>query len=298
MRASILTFIFIISEYSIITGGYGNCGNPNVIDNAEIKTNVTVQKFRMSCKEGYVRKAGTSNLFQCNKSKWINEPPLKCIRDPKRPLPVATTLISTSHSPVTLSWSSPTPKTHQTPTEPESISTTSGKIVFTATHTASTTSSTSYQSSQRTTAMEETPLATSITARITALPTTEKENLTTVSSHTPSSISTTSTVAGNKSHGIATELDSSTKGITAGIIILVIIAGLAATIAILFWRKRSKLRSTSHPIEMTIQNPGSDQPLIMASPITSSCPPDSVQPPFTPFEDSPKCIYTNAPLSA
>ncbi|XP_053506500.1 interleukin-15 receptor subunit alpha isoform X4 [Ictalurus furcatus] len=231
MRASILTFIFIISEYSIITGGYGNCGNPNVIDNAEIKTNVTVQKFRMSCKEGYVRKAGTSNLFQCNKSKWINEPPLKCIRDPKRPLPVATTLISTSHSPVTLSWSSPTPKTHQTPTEPESIS-------------------------------------------------------------------TTSAVAGNKSHGIATELDSSTKGITAGIIILVIIAGLAATIAILFWRKRSKLRSTSHPIEMTIQNPGSDQPLIMASPITSSCPPDSVQPPFTPFEDSPKCIYTNAPLSA
>ncbi|XP_017349875.1 interleukin-15 receptor subunit alpha isoform X3 [Ictalurus punctatus] len=213
MRASILTFIFIISEYSIITGGYGNCGNPNVIDNAEIKTNVTVQTFRMPCKEGYVRKAGTSNFFKCKESKWINEPPLICIRDPTRPLPVATTLISTSHSPVTLSWFSPTPKTHPTTTEPESISTT-----------------------------------------------------------------------------------TATKGITAGSIILVIIAGLAA--AILFWRKRSKLRSTSHPIEMTIQNPDSDQPLIMASPITISCPPDSVQPLFTPFEDSPKGIYANVPLSA
>ncbi|XP_017349874.1 interleukin-15 receptor subunit alpha isoform X2 [Ictalurus punctatus] len=222
MRASILTFIFIISEYSIITGGYG---------------------------------------------------------DPTRPLPVATTLISTSHSPVTLSWFSPTPKTHPTTTEPESISTTTGKIVFTTTHTASTTSSTSYQSSQRTTTMEETPLATSLTARITASTTTEKENLTTVSSYTPSSISS-----------------NATKGITAGSIILVIIAGLAA--AILFWRKRSKLRSTSHPIEMTIQNPDSDQPLIMASPITISCPPDSVQPLFTPFEDSPKGIYANVPLSA
>lgn len=37
--------------------------------------------------------------------------------------------------------------------------------------------------------MEETPLATSLTARITASTTTEKENLTTVSSYTPSSIS-------------------------------------------------------------------------------------------------------------
>lgn len=58
----------------------GNCGNPNVIDNAEIKTNVTVQTFRMPCKEGYVRKAGTSNFFKCKESKWINEPPLICIR--------------------------------------------------------------------------------------------------------------------------------------------------------------------------------------------------------------------------
>lgn len=288
-----LTFIFIISEYSIITGGYGKCGNPEVIDNAKEMKNVTDKRFRMSCKEGYLRKAGTSDLFKCNENKWINNPPLQCIRDPKLPLPVATTLISTTHSPVTLSWSSPTPKTHYTPTQPESISTTSGKIVFTTTHTAST-SSTSHQRSQRSTTMEETPLA-----RITASPTTEKENLTTVSSHTPSSLSTTSTgVADNTSHVIASGLNSSTVGITAGIIIVVIIAGLAATTAILFWHKRSKLRSTSHPVEMTIQNPGSDQPLILASPIKSSCSQDSVQPPFTPFEDYTKCTYTNAPLSA
>ncbi|MCI4388973.1 hypothetical protein PGIGA_G00092200 [Pangasianodon gigas] len=191
--------------------------------------------------------------------------------------------IHTSSSTVTPSRSSPTPKTHNVTASPgKHTSTTSGKIVFTATHTASTTSWTSRQTSQRTTTMEETSVTTSITARITASSTTEKENLITMSSHSPSSRSTTSTA---------------TKGITAGIVIVVIIAGLAATVAVLFWRRRSKLPG-GHSVEMMTQNPGSDQPLMKPHTFTSSCPPGPVTPPVTPYKDSPGSTYINASLSA
>ncbi|MCI4388974.1 hypothetical protein PGIGA_G00092210 [Pangasianodon gigas] len=80
MRAATLTFIFIISEYSIITGGDGNCGDPPEIANAEKVKNITSPKFRMTCKEGYLRGAGTSNLFKCRNNSWDNSPPLVCKR--------------------------------------------------------------------------------------------------------------------------------------------------------------------------------------------------------------------------
>ncbi|XP_027009759.1 interleukin-15 receptor subunit alpha isoform X2 [Tachysurus fulvidraco] len=79
MRASTLTFIFIISECSIITGGDGNCRDPPEIKNAKIVKNVT-HRFRMNCTEGYSRKVGSSNLFKCENNTWRNIPPLVCIQ--------------------------------------------------------------------------------------------------------------------------------------------------------------------------------------------------------------------------
>ncbi|KAB5542163.1 hypothetical protein PHYPO_G00088280 [Pangasianodon hypophthalmus] len=290
MRAATLTFLFIISEYSTITGGDGNCGAPPEIANAEKVKNITSPKFRMTCKEGYLRAAGTSSLFKCRNNSWDNSPPLVCKR---RPLPPnVTQLIHTSSSTVTPSMSSPTPKTYNVTASPgKHTSTTSGKIVFTATHTASTTSWTSRQTSQRTTTMEETSVTTSITARITASSTTEKENMITMSSHSSSSFSPTST------GDIGALSNTATKGITAGILIVVIIAGLAATVAVLFWRRRSKLPG-GHSVEMMTQNSGSDQPLMKPHTFTSSCPPDPVTPPVTPYKDSSGSTYINAPLSA
>ncbi|KAK3517859.1 hypothetical protein QTP70_021000 [Hemibagrus guttatus] len=78
MRASTLTFIFIIFEYSIITGGDGNCGDPPEIENAQKPYNIN-SRFRMNCTAGYKREAGTSNLFKCENNTWKNSPSLKCI---------------------------------------------------------------------------------------------------------------------------------------------------------------------------------------------------------------------------
>ncbi|MCJ8743229.1 hypothetical protein PDJAM_G00091260 [Pangasius djambal] len=89
---------------------------------------------------------------------------------------------------------------------------------------------------------------------------------------------------------------TATKGITAGIVI-VIIAGLAATVAVLFWRRRSKLPG-GHSVEMMTQNPGPDQPLMKPHTFTSSCPQDPVTPPVTPYKDSPGGTYINSSISA
>ncbi|XP_060758948.1 interleukin-15 receptor subunit alpha isoform X4 [Neoarius graeffei] len=223
MRASILTFIFIISEYSIRTGGDGNCGDPPKVTNAENLNSVTTFRFRMKCKNGYLRKAGTSNLYKCINNNWTNNLPLVCIPDPSLPRIPSTTLPHIPHSPITLLWSSPTPKIQNTTTQP--------------------------------------------------------------------STSTTSRSGEYEFHG-------SGKGITAAIVVP-IIAGLAAAVAIFCLHRRSRLRAVSrHSVELMTQNPGSDQPLMKTHTFMSNCPPDSTQPPVAPVKNFPESTYTDTPLSA
>ncbi|XP_037552146.1 interleukin-15 receptor subunit alpha [Nematolebias whitei] len=45
--------------------------------------NGTANKFRYVCVQGYVRKAGTSNLLKCQSGQWASSPDLSCIPDPK-----------------------------------------------------------------------------------------------------------------------------------------------------------------------------------------------------------------------
>ncbi|XP_060758946.1 interleukin-15 receptor subunit alpha isoform X2 [Neoarius graeffei] len=280
MRASILTFIFIISEYSIRTGGDGNCGDPPKVTNAENLNSVTTFRFRMKCKNGYLRKAGTSNLYKCINNNWTNNLPLVCIPDPSLPRIPSTTLPHIPHSPITLLWSSPTPKIQNTTTQP-STSTTSPRTTFKV--------QTSGQPSQRPTTIEEPSVTISNTTRITPSSTTEKENLITLSTR---SLSTTTTGSGEY------EFHGSGKGITAAIVVP-IIAGLAAAVAIFCLHRRSRLRAVSrHSVELMTQNPGSDQPLMKTHTFMSNCPPDSTQPPVAPVKNFPESTYTDTPLSA
>ncbi|XP_058273629.1 uncharacterized protein LOC131370358 isoform X2 [Hemibagrus wyckioides] len=123
MRASTLTFIFIIFEYSIITGGDGNCGDPPEIENAKKAYNVT-SKFRMNCSEGYLREAGTSNLFKCENNKWKNSPSLKCIRSPFSP-----TQMTTDMNYETVQSTSTVKEQEPTKDKQEFISTVAGGII-------------------------------------------------------------------------------------------------------------------------------------------------------------------------
>ncbi|XP_046729958.1 interleukin-15 receptor subunit alpha isoform X2 [Silurus meridionalis] len=283
MRASTLTFIFIISEYSIITGGDGNCGNPPDIDNTEKAKNTPNTNFRMMCKPGYMRKAGTSNLFKCKINTWVNNPPLECIQPPYK-----SSQNPTPHSTFTPSWSSHgTQAMNSTPTV-------SGKTVSTTIHTASTTSWTSHRTTQRTTTTtEETSVTTSITARIAASSTTEKDSLSvSMSSHSPSSRSTTSTVVPDQQTG------ETTKGITAGIGIIITVVVFAAVVGFLLWRRRSTPPETSDQfVTIARHNPGSVTPLMRIQTI-NSCSPDFTEPPASPLIDSAEIKYTNISLSA
>ncbi|GAA6075334.1 interleukin-15 receptor subunit alpha isoform X1, partial [Tachysurus ichikawai] len=247
-----------------------NCGDPPEIQNAEKVKNVT-SRFRMKCKEGYLREAGTSNLFKCENNTWRNVPTLVC-----KKLDTATPSVAPSQSSLTQKITGMDEKGQSTTNGMYGVSNCTGKTVFTTTHKATTTSQTSCQTSQRTTTMEETSVTTPISARITASSTTEKEILITMS--TSSSLITTGYV-----------------GISLGIV-LPLILGVAAAVAVLIMCRRSKpCRSGGNPVQMTGLTHGSEQPLMMN--VTSSGAPDSVQSSFAPFKDASEAVYANDPLS-
>ncbi|XP_076850576.1 uncharacterized protein LOC143500351 isoform X2 [Brachyhypopomus gauderio] len=92
MRAGILTLFVITTEFSLIfRGKCDGCKEPDQRPNTKPVGNssyTSQSRFRMECINDYVRKAGTSNLFQCvfinDAYEWKNIPRLDCIPDPKR----------------------------------------------------------------------------------------------------------------------------------------------------------------------------------------------------------------------
>ncbi|XP_072530264.1 interleukin-15 receptor subunit alpha isoform X3 [Salminus brasiliensis] len=97
----LLTFIFTAAEYPLhISAVNGDCKNseiPRQKNYGNTPPNISYEenaRFRMPCIEGYLRRAGTSNLFRCqNKNTdyyiWENDPSLECIPDPRK-LPIST----------------------------------------------------------------------------------------------------------------------------------------------------------------------------------------------------------------
>ncbi|XP_017552422.1 interleukin-15 receptor subunit alpha isoform X3 [Pygocentrus nattereri] len=228
MRTSFLLFILTAAKHTF-TGVYAGpsmpvsstvrCEAPEPPKNAKTPDKLE-SRFRMQCIDGYVRKAGTSNLYRCEEKNhaylWVNLPSLTCIPDPLKPIPTAgptsTALTNTqAHTPapnLTLSTSSaPVTTYYTTKGKTQSTSTTSGQTALTTTHTVPTTTGTFVH---RTTTKEETTTNRNTLSSSSTL--TIRENLTTVSPQfTHSSINTTTTVTNTQAHTPAPNLTLSTS---------------------------------------------------------------------------------------
>ncbi|KAL6459847.1 hypothetical protein MHYP_G00316060 [Metynnis hypsauchen] len=287
MRSSLLLFILTAAKYTFTEVYAGpsttvspavRCEAPEPPKHAKTPDKLK-SSFRMQCIDGYVREAGTSNLYRCEEKVWVNNPSLKCIPDPLKPTstagPTSTTLTNTqTHTPapnLTLSTSS-TPVTTYCTTKgkTQSTSTTSGQTALTTTHTVPTTTGTFLH---RTTTKEETTTNRNTLSSSSTL--TIRENLTTVSPQfTHSSIKTTTTEVngGNK----AAMSDSTKNGIAAGTVLILTVAAASAA-GVFLWCRRSRKREPNPVEEMISPAPGSDKPLLELATRTSFS--DSVQTP-------------------
>ncbi|XP_043092386.1 interleukin-15 receptor subunit alpha isoform X4 [Puntigrus tetrazona] len=88
---ALVNFIFITAACAHIARASDGCGKPEVGENTvpvtELSHNLGA-RVRIQCVEGYLRKAGTSNLIRCvmqpnGSAAWHSDLPLKCIRDPR-----------------------------------------------------------------------------------------------------------------------------------------------------------------------------------------------------------------------
>ncbi|XP_026876495.2 interleukin-15 receptor subunit alpha isoform X2 [Electrophorus electricus] len=268
MRPIILTLFFITTEYSlIIRGKCETCNAPVQVANTEPVGNssYTLQStFRMMCIKDYVRKAGTSNLFRCTTDEhtkncsWKNYPALECILTHTPP--------HTSAPPLTASSSTPRVKMFHMATETrtrKSTSMTSGQIGFT-THTVATATGTPLYSTVRTIAEKEETMTTANWTVLSSSSTlTGRKYLTTESSES------------KHKHISSTTADLGTSGIAAGLV-LVLIAGLAATVMLLLWC-RGRQRASTQQIEMTPQSLESGYSLLVPPSGTNRCLLDSSQ---------------------
>ncbi|KAK7149463.1 hypothetical protein R3I94_008949 [Phoxinus phoxinus] len=116
----IMIFMTAAYQHNTIARASGFCGLWNKTHNAVLiigKYTVNT-KMRIQCAEGYVRKAGTSNLISCidnngNISWQTTNLPLECIPDPKNPPVRRETTTSTTErteikNPTVLGTSMPT----------------------------------------------------------------------------------------------------------------------------------------------------------------------------------------------
>ncbi|XP_073723055.1 interleukin-15 receptor subunit alpha isoform X3 [Misgurnus anguillicaudatus] len=89
----LVIFIFVTAEYHHnIVGASGVC-EPLIQENntmpADSISKPVNTRIRTRCKEGYLRKAGTSEMYRCTekygKLIWINDLKIVCIPDPRIP---------------------------------------------------------------------------------------------------------------------------------------------------------------------------------------------------------------------
>ncbi|XP_077090100.1 interleukin-15 receptor subunit alpha isoform X2 [Siphateles boraxobius] len=242
----LVIFIFMTAAYqhNTIARGSGFCGPWNKTPNAVpvIKNHTVGTRIRIQCAEGYVRKAGTSNLIHCTQENgdisWNTGLPLTCIPDPRNPPVTKTTTSSTQRTeikiPTVLGTSMPTTAT--------------GHITLTTTNEVVTTKTT--RTTRQTTLKSTTKEAESFTTtneiasiNSTSSDFTSRDYMTTTSSHTPSS-SFTSIKGNGEAEATTSYYTSKVVGVTS---IIVIICLAAAVVFLIWWWRRLRHRERDRP---------------------------------------------------
>ncbi|KAK7895973.1 hypothetical protein WMY93_021298 [Mugilogobius chulae] len=98
VKRKVLTVVYLLLglPYLSETDSSCPCGEiPPVLRTKNPDQNCSIGKYRYTCEDGYVRKAGTSNLIRCESNKWSNAS-LVCIENPLDPLKNKTTTTTTT----------------------------------------------------------------------------------------------------------------------------------------------------------------------------------------------------------
>ncbi|XP_065130812.1 interleukin-15 receptor subunit alpha isoform X3 [Paramisgurnus dabryanus] len=248
----LVIFIFVTAEYHHkIVGASGVC-EPLIQENNTIHVDSTSRpvnsKIRTPCKEGFLRKPGTSTMYHCikerdGKLRWKNDLKLVCIPDPRIP-----TVRPTTKSPVTMatempsstwSTSSQNTTTRSPPTQSSTLSTT--------------TEATNEGTTTKTRTNPPTESSVTMTIKIpSSTRSTSSQNTTTRSPPTQSSKTSTTTGSGPEPNvDPQYARNTSITGVTAGIILVCLVSAAAAAVLTHYTSKR---RATNRANEIQLDH--------------------------------------------
>ncbi|XP_065130811.1 interleukin-15 receptor subunit alpha isoform X2 [Paramisgurnus dabryanus] len=276
----LVIFIFVTAEYHHkIVGASGVC-EPLIQENNTIHVDSTSRpvnsKIRTPCKEGFLRKPGTSTMYHCikerdGKLRWKNDLKLVCIPDPRIP-----TVRPTTKSPVTMatempsstwSTSSQNTTTRSPPTQSSTLSTTTDaprtelnlttstpqKISTFCVTGMPTTEATNEGTTTKTRTNPPTESSVTMTIKIpSSTRSTSSQNTTTRSPPTQSSKTSTTTGSGPEPNvDPQYARNTSITGVTAGIILVCLVSAAAAAVLTHYTSKR---RATNRANEIQLDH--------------------------------------------
>ncbi|XP_065130813.1 interleukin-15 receptor subunit alpha isoform X4 [Paramisgurnus dabryanus] len=236
----LVIFIFVTAEYHHkIVGASGVC-EPLIQENNTIHVDSTSRpvnsKIRTPCKEGFLRKPGTSTMYHCikerdGKLRWKNDLKLVCIPDPRIP---------------TVTTDAPRTELNLTTSTPQKIST------FCVTG-MPTTEATNEGTTTKTRTNPPTESSVTMTIKIpSSTRSTSSQNTTTRSPPTQSSKTSTTTGSGPEPNvDPQYARNTSITGVTAGIILVCLVSAAAAAVLTHYTSKR---RATNRANEIQLDH--------------------------------------------
>ncbi|XP_073723046.1 interleukin-15 receptor subunit alpha isoform X2 [Misgurnus anguillicaudatus] len=233
----LVIFIFVTAEYHHnIVGASGVC-EPLIQENntmpADSISKPVNTRIRTRCKEGYLRKAGTSEMYRCTekygKLIWINDLKIVCIPDPRIPPDAPRTELNLTTS-------------------------TTEKIQTICVTIKPKTEATNEGTTNETTTYPTTEPSVNMTSEIlSSTRSTSRQNITTGSPPTQSSKPSTTTDSNSGKMADPKPDSTSIIGVAAGIMIVCLVSAAAAA-AVLWWRCKRRATNPANEIELDHTN--------------------------------------------